>query len=678
MYQEARPRASPWCSEVSSRPPSGRWWRNGRSTKVCRAHAAQLHADLVEAVPAHAGLERLRSAGSPSGRRGWRPRPWSRPWCGAPSRRPRARSRCRSRSRALVGREARRSARSKKSGSKSMSASTLMTTSTGSRERARRRRRKPSRSRASRRPSARRSCGRRPARVSGRTHGCSRASSARTAGVASVEPSSTTTQATGGRVWAASAAPSRREVALLVARGGDDRVAQRAHAAIGTLDRRRARAAGTRRARARASPARAGGSRLPRGRRASRTPPARPRPGRGRARRRVRGRAGRSSTSAPPSAPTQLPTASLKKPRLRFVEHEVRHVAARGEPQHVLALEPAHLVPRRDARAQLDQLVVEERHAHLERAGHRGAVEVGEHVVHQAEPRVQVERGLERRGARGAGQPAVENAPPRRPRARRARRRRGRRAGRRARSRSRRAGARPGRGPGARRPGAPARPGPWRSAAAAAPRAAAPGSRPQLLGQRGDAVLAVAAEELVGALAGERDGHVARARARRAAGSRARRGRPAARRGARRGGVRSPGSVRRRTSSSWCSAPQRVGDPAGVGELRVLAGEADREGLDAARSCGAPSARRSGSSRGRRSASRRAARRSSAAAARTRRACRARSRAHSSADRWLGSGSGAGIAPPALDRALAVRHHEPLAGLELAHLRAAGVIGPGT
>ena len=84
-------------------------------------------------------------------------------------------------------------------------------------------------------------------------------------------------------------------------------------------------------------------------------------------------------------------------------------MVARGQPEHVLALEPAHLVAGRDARAELHELVVEERHAHLERAGHRGAVEVGEHVVDQAEPRVQVERGLERRGAGGAGQAAAQH-----------------------------------------------------------------------------------------------------------------------------------------------------------------------------------------------------------------------------------------------------------------------------
>ena len=61
-----------------------------------RAQAAQLDADLVEPVPAHARLERhqvgqavaaVGARGAPHGR--------LRPWCGAPTRRPRARSTCR-------------------------------------------------------------------------------------------------------------------------------------------------------------------------------------------------------------------------------------------------------------------------------------------------------------------------------------------------------------------------------------------------------------------------------------------------------------------------------------------------------------------------------------------------------------------------------------------------------
>ena len=122
----------------------------------------------------------------------------------------------------------------------------------------------------------------------------------------------------------------------------------------------------------------------------------------------VADRAAAAPRAAPSSAATQDPTASLKKPRLRLSSTNVGHVVASGEAQHVLALQPAHLVVGRDAGAQLHELVVEERHAHLERARHRGAVEVGEHVVHQAETGVQVERGLERRRAGRVGQPAAQ------------------------------------------------------------------------------------------------------------------------------------------------------------------------------------------------------------------------------------------------------------------------------
>ena len=130
------------------------------------------------------------------------------------------------------------------------------------------------------------------------------------------------------------------------------------------------------------------------------------------------------------SAPTQAPTASLKKPRLRLSSTKSGTWSRAASRSTCLPCSRRTLCARRDARAELHQLVVEERHPHLERAGHRGAVEVGEHVVDQAEPRVQVERGLERRGAGRAGQAPAQHAPRRRRRARRARRRTGRRAGR--------------------------------------------------------------------------------------------------------------------------------------------------------------------------------------------------------------------------------------------------------
>ena len=108
---------------------------------------------------------------------------------------------------------------------------------------------------------------------------------------------------------------------------------------------------------------------------------------------------------------------------------------------------------------------------------------------------------------------------------------------------------------------------------------AAPGLR-----ERRDAVLAVAAEELVRALAGERHRDVpARELAEREEADRREVGERL---------VEVPDQaaqvVRRRSavsiSSSWCSAPSAVGDPPGVRQLGVAAGEADREGLDRARS----------------------------------------------------------------------------------------------
>ena len=64
--------------------------------------------------------------------------------------------------------------------------------------------------------------------------------------------------------------------------------------------------------------------------------------------------------------------------------------------QHVLRVQSPDLEPRRDRRAELDDVVVEERDAHLERVRHRRAVEVVEHVVDEPELGVEVERRRER------------------------------------------------------------------------------------------------------------------------------------------------------------------------------------------------------------------------------------------------------------------------------------------
>ena len=151
--------------------------------------------------------------------------------------------------------------------------------------------------------------------------------------------------------------------------------------------------------------------------------------------------------------------------------------------------------------------MVEERHAHLERVRHRRAVEVVEHVVGEPELPVEEERGRQRRVRAGRRAGTRSRAAPRCRRARRAGRGRASAHVAGAERRSSRAAAR-------RRPGAASvatgrrsRSGPW----AAARERSAPERRrhalPRVRDGRG-AVLAVTAEQLVGALARERDGHV--------------------------------------------------------------------------------------------------------------------------------------------------------------------------
>ena len=81
-------------------------------------------------------------------------------------------------------------------------------------------------------------------------------------------------------------------------------------------------------------------------------------------------------------------------------------------------------------------------------------------------------------------------------------------------------------------------------------------------------MLPVAAEQLVGALAGERHGDVLRGELRERDETRARRGRRAARRDARARSVeRDRLAASKESSSSWWSAPSDVGDEPRVGEL---------------------------------------------------------------------------------------------------------------
>ena len=324
-------------------------------------------------------------------------------------------------------------------------------------------------------------------------------------------------------------------------------------------------------------------------------------------------------------------------------------------------------MPGRDARRQLDELVVEERHADLERAGHRGAVEVGEHVVDEPEPGVEVERGLERRGSRArpasrlrstaSAAPACSaSAPPNS-----SPRRSGRHEARSVAStrvtgsrRLQRLGEPAARGPGrgaARRPRR-------RAAGPAAGSSARRATRRDACGSR--------------RTARRRPGRSARrsrarTRARTAAGSRATTGRRAARRGARSASSGRRGSCR--------------GRPRARGGRRRA--RRPRGGRPAARS---PRPR----SRRRRSRPARSMCRAISATIRlesspplsiapsgTSLISRSRTDSSSLSSSDLrpllgraGDGVGVGrrVVPPALDRGTAVGDHEALAGLELAHL----------
>ena len=212
---------------------------------------------------------------------------------------------------------------------------------------------------------------------------------------------------------------------------------------------------------------------------------------------------------------SQAPSAEWKKPRLglSMIASSTRPRLARLR----ISLRRPRQTRRESGRRVQNStsVVVHERDADLERRRHRHLVEVQEHVVHEREARVEVQRLAERAAGRvrRAGGGPRRRSRPRRPGAGRPGRaaRRARAAGR---PGSSRAGARPGR--------------PWSTAAsprasvepagavraAAPPRAAATaGARCEVGGERGDLVLAVAAEQLVGALARRARRSPSRARA---------------------------------------------------------------------------------------------------------------------------------------------------------------------
>ena len=122
-------------------------------------------------------------------------------------------------------------------------------------------------------------------------------------------------------------------------------------------------------------------------------------------------------------------TAWLEEADLGLVDDLVGDVAAGRRLSRYLVTDARRtLSEARDAGAELDDVVVEERHPDLERVRHRRAVEVVEHVVHQAELRVEVEassggpgRRRPPRVRRACAAPRRRRGRPRAPRARLAR-----------------------------------------------------------------------------------------------------------------------------------------------------------------------------------------------------------------------------------------------------------------
>ena len=198
----------------------------------------------------------------------------------------------------------------------------------------------------------------------------------------------------------------------------------------------------------------------------------------------------------------------VEEPALGLVDDRVLDQPAARALEDLLAAPVIHAAGVRQARAELDELVVHEGDPHLERRRHRHLVEVQEHVVHEREPRVEVERLAERaaghvrqlaadhgrdlvlgarmheRGVEQLGALVRLDDPAHREQAL-----------------DRVVGGHgcdPARERGARRRGPS---GSCRRAPQESRRAV------EIGGKRGDLVLAVAAEELVGALPGEGDGH---------------------------------------------------------------------------------------------------------------------------------------------------------------------------
>ena len=186
----------------------------------------------------------------------------------------------------------------------------------------------------------------------------------------------------------------------------------------------------------------------------------------------------------------------------------------------------------------------------------------------------------------------------------------------------------------------------------------------QRAGERRRTVLAVAAEQFVGALAGQRDGHVLR----RQLGEREEAERGQLGDGLVEVQIRSSSAtslVGHRELDLVVVGAEQAGDATRVREFVALAvlDEPDREGLHRVAVRCAPSARRSGSNRARRSASRRSARRPSGADGPTRSSCSRRPSLVlvDREPRPFTSAAAPDTLQYALDAKLAPLDHEPMA-----------------
>ena len=107
--------------------------------------------------------------------------------------------------------------------------------------------------------------------------------------------------------------------------------------------------------------------------------------------------------------PVELPDRGDGEVALPPVEHRVGHEAARRPLQHPLAA-VRELQLGRHGGGELDEVVVEERHAGLETPGHRHLVDALHRVLDEHHGRVDAERGVDRGLGAVRGEPVVEEA----------------------------------------------------------------------------------------------------------------------------------------------------------------------------------------------------------------------------------------------------------------------------